>query len=95
MRAAGLWIVTTPFARVYLQDGHKELCRGLRKIRTGPGRTRKTEENNMLSYYIDKSEIFGCTVHLTGWAVSDTGTLPEYRVTERHGEEMKFSFRKA
>ena len=48
----------------------------------------------MLSYYIDKSEIFGCTVHLTGWAVSDTGTLPEYRVTERHGEEMKFSFRR-
>ena len=48
----------------------------------------------MLSYYIDKSEIFGCTVHLTGWAVSDTGTLPEYRVTGRHGEEMKISFRR-
>lgn len=48
----------------------------------------------MLSYYIDKSEIFGCTVHLTGWAVSDTGTLPEYRVTGRHGEEIKISFRR-
>ena len=31
VRAAGLWIVTTPFARVYLQDGHKELAAGFVK----------------------------------------------------------------
>ena len=50
-------------------------------------------ERKQLRHYIDKMEIFGRTVHITGWALALSGDSVEYQVTERDGTRVETAVR--
>lgn len=51
-------------------------------------------KSGKILFYVDKMELLDETIHVTGWAVSKSGTLPKYRVLDKNGREKEITFRR-